>query len=226
MAISILVGGHAFNAPAGALKPLLYVAIATGAGMVLLETGPSLHFLFEGWGVLLVAKLILLCCIPFAWKPPIHSSRRYRNCFHRLAHAGKVSPLLTALSKSHQVKLACMRREQEQGRQRPCGDVRLRGFSDRASFKEAIAWLDAHGLPGLPAKESLQAEEIEIDTDAARGRVLAAPISAPVDVPGVDCAAVDGYALRSGEPRARAITIHLLSRCTSLRMSRCRWLAQ
>jgi len=68
MAISILVGGHAFDAPAGALKPLLYVAIATGAGMIALETGPSLHFLFEGWGVLLLGKLALLCCIPFAWK--------------------------------------------------------------------------------------------------------------------------------------------------------------
>ena len=68
MAISILVGGHAFDAPASALKPLLYVAIATGAGMIVLETGPSLHFLFEGWGVLLVGKLVLLCCIPFAWK--------------------------------------------------------------------------------------------------------------------------------------------------------------
>jgi hypothetical protein len=68
MAISILVGGHAFDAPASVLKPLLYVAIATGAGMIVLETGPSLHFLFEGWGVLLLAKLVLLCCIPFAWK--------------------------------------------------------------------------------------------------------------------------------------------------------------
>ena len=92
-----------------------------------------------------------------------------------------------------------MPREQGQGRQRPCGDVRMRGFSDRASFEEAIAWLDAHVLPGQPAEESLRAEEIEIETDAASGRALAAPISAPVDVPGVDCAAVDGYALRSGE---------------------------
>jgi len=68
MAISVLVGGHAFSAPVSALKPLLYVAIATGAGMILLEAGPTLHFVFEGWGLLLLGKLVLLCCIPFAWK--------------------------------------------------------------------------------------------------------------------------------------------------------------
>jgi molybdopterin molybdotransferase len=72
-----------------------------------------------------------------------------------------------------------------------CGDVRLRGFSDRASFKEAVAWVDAHGVLSIPA------EEIEIA--AAKGRVLADPISAPADIPGLDCAAVDGYALRSAE---------------------------
>jgi hypothetical protein len=68
MAISVLVGGHAFSAPAGALRPLLYVAAATGVGLILLEAYPSLHFVFEGWGLLLLAKLALLCCIPFAWK--------------------------------------------------------------------------------------------------------------------------------------------------------------
>jgi len=68
MAISVLVGGHAFNAPVDALRPLLYAAIATGLGMILLEAYPSLHFIFEGWGVLLLCKLALLCWIPFAWK--------------------------------------------------------------------------------------------------------------------------------------------------------------
>ena len=68
MATSVLVGGHAFGAPVSALRPLLYVAIATGAGLILLETGPSLHFVFEGWGLLLLIKLALLCWIPFAWK--------------------------------------------------------------------------------------------------------------------------------------------------------------
>jgi molybdopterin molybdotransferase len=83
---------------------------------------------------------------------------------------------------------------QEQSRQRRCGDVRLKGFSDRASFEEAIAWLDAHGRPGSPAQNI---EEVSVD--AALGRVLAEPIGAPADIPATDSAAVDGYALRSAE---------------------------
>jgi hypothetical protein len=67
MAISTLVGGHAFGAPAATLKPILYLAIATGAGLIFLEAYPSLSFLFEGWWLLVTAKLILLCLIPFFW---------------------------------------------------------------------------------------------------------------------------------------------------------------
>ncbi len=68
MVTSVLVGGHAFNAPVNALRPLLYFAIATGVGMIFLEAYPSLNFVFQGWGLLLFGKLALLCCIPFAWK--------------------------------------------------------------------------------------------------------------------------------------------------------------
>jgi hypothetical protein len=68
MAISVLVGGHAFSAPVSILRPLLYAAIATGLGMIFFEAYPSLHFIFEGWGLLLFGKLALLCWIPFAWK--------------------------------------------------------------------------------------------------------------------------------------------------------------
>ena len=82
-------------------------------------------------------------------------------------------------------------KEQSRQSQRQCGDVRLRGFSDRASFAEAVAWLD------LQVRHSLPAEEVSVA--AAEGRVLAEPISAPADIPAMDCAAVDGYALRSSE---------------------------
>jgi hypothetical protein len=37
-------------------------------GMIVFEAYPSMHFVFQGWGLLLLAKLFLLCCIPFAWK--------------------------------------------------------------------------------------------------------------------------------------------------------------
>jgi hypothetical protein len=68
LAISILVGGHAFNAPAEQLRPLLYVAIVSGVGMAVIEAYPSFQSLFQGWGLLLLSKLALLCVIPFAWK--------------------------------------------------------------------------------------------------------------------------------------------------------------
>lgn len=76
-------------------------------------------------------------------------------------------------------------------RHRParCVDVRLCGFSERASVAEAVAWLDAH--PALRA-ETIASEE-------ACGRVLQAPLTAGADLPASDRAASDGYAVRSRE---------------------------
>lgn len=68
LAISILVGGHAFNAPAEPLRPLLYVAIVSGTGMAFIEAYPSFQSLLQGWGLLTLSKLALLCVIPFAWR--------------------------------------------------------------------------------------------------------------------------------------------------------------
>jgi hypothetical protein len=67
LAISILVGGHAFNAPIDPLRRALYVAIASGVGMALIEAYPSWRAFFEGWGILVMIKLALLCAVPFAW---------------------------------------------------------------------------------------------------------------------------------------------------------------
>ena len=63
----ILLGGHFFDAPAGELRPWLALAVASGIGLIMLEAYPSLHFLFEGWGVVTLTKLALLIVIPFAW---------------------------------------------------------------------------------------------------------------------------------------------------------------
>lgn len=93
IATSILLGGHAFNAPAAQLRPLLYLAIATGCLMAGLESDPNLHFFVEGAGALFLLKLTLLCTIPFAWsyRVPIllavvilasvgsHMSAKYRH---------------------------------------------------------------------------------------------------------------------------------------------------
>ena len=68
LAICMLVGGHAFNAPADQLRAFLYIAIASGIGMASVEAYPSFQSLFEGWGVLLFLKIAILCVVPFAWK--------------------------------------------------------------------------------------------------------------------------------------------------------------
>lgn len=57
VAISILVGGHAFGASVSQLLPLLYAAIATGAAMAVLESYPSFQVLHQGWGVLVLSWL-------------------------------------------------------------------------------------------------------------------------------------------------------------------------
>ncbi len=69
-------------------------------------------------------------------------------------------------------------------------DVRLIGFSSRTPLADALAWIDAR-TAALPAEDAALAD--------AAGRVLAAPAASPVDWPGVDCAALDGYAVRAAE---------------------------
>lgn len=66
-------------------------------------------------------------------------------------------------------------------------DVRMRGFRSRVELAEVLTLLraDASALP---------AESVPVT--ACVGRVLAATVTAPIDVPGFVRAAVDGYALR------------------------------
>jgi uncharacterized membrane protein len=68
LAISVLLGGHVFNAPVEQLRFMLYLAIGTGVAMAVLEAYPSPRSLLQGWGILLILKLLLLCIVPFAWK--------------------------------------------------------------------------------------------------------------------------------------------------------------
>ncbi len=69
-------------------------------------------------------------------------------------------------------------------------DVRMRGFAQRAEVGQALAWVDAN-TAALPAET--------VSVEAASGRVLAADVVAPIDVPEFDRAAMDGYALRGLE---------------------------
>jgi molybdopterin molybdotransferase len=66
-------------------------------------------------------------------------------------------------------------------------DVRMHGFAKRSEVPDVLAWIDAHAAR-LPT-EIIALEE-------AVGRMLAAEVIAPLNVPGFDRAAMDGYALR------------------------------
>ncbi len=72
----------------------------------------------------------------------------------------------------------------------PNSDVRMRGFASRATVEEALAWLDAQ-LTALPPET--------VELAAAHGRVLAAEITSPVDVPGFARAMMDGFALHAAD---------------------------
>jgi hypothetical protein len=66
-ATGLLLGGHIFGAPVEQLRLLLYAAIATGAGMIVLDVYAVPQFIFEGRGLSLAAKLGLLYLVPFVW---------------------------------------------------------------------------------------------------------------------------------------------------------------
>jgi len=71
----------------------------------------------------------------------------------------------------------------------PVETDRTREFK-RASFAEVLAWIDRHVIR-LPAEHVPVAE--------AAGRVLAEEVRAAIDLPPVDRAAADGFALRADE---------------------------
>ncbi len=69
-------------------------------------------------------------------------------------------------------------------------DVRMHGFSRRSEVPAVLAWIDLHA-------HRLGSETVPLGESA--GRVLAADVIAPLDVPAFDRAAMDGYALRGAE---------------------------
>lgn len=66
-ATGTLLGGHFYGAPAASLLPWLWVAIASGAVMFGLELYTSFDWLTQIGGLVVIAKLAVLCVIPFAW---------------------------------------------------------------------------------------------------------------------------------------------------------------
>jgi len=67
-ATSVVVGGHAFGAAREQIYPVLWLAIITGAVLIVLEAFQvGFRWLIQGRGMMVVAKLLLLVAIPFAW---------------------------------------------------------------------------------------------------------------------------------------------------------------
>jgi len=66
----------------------------------------------------------------------------------------------------------------------------MRGFTRRAEVPFVLAWIDAHA-------RRLSVQQVPL-ADAA-GRVLAAPVIAPIDVPAFDRSAMDGFAVIGAE---------------------------
>lgn len=69
-------------------------------------------------------------------------------------------------------------------------DVRMRGFRSRTTVDDALSWIDANVA-------SLSSEIVSLSD--AHGRVLAAAITSPINVPAFDRSAMDGFALKSAE---------------------------
>jgi len=67
VAMGVLLGGHAFNVPAGSLEPILWLTVGTGVVLAVLESRFRLTWIHEARGALILVKLALICAVPFAW---------------------------------------------------------------------------------------------------------------------------------------------------------------
>ncbi len=63
----VLFGGHVFGITPRPLLPWLYWTVATGALLAVLEAYPSWHWIIEGRGVLVIAKVLLTCSVVWFW---------------------------------------------------------------------------------------------------------------------------------------------------------------
>ena len=66
-AMSVLLGGHAFDVPKEQLLRTLIWTIGTGTALMIVEAGPSLLWFHQGRGLTTLAKLLLLFAIPWLW---------------------------------------------------------------------------------------------------------------------------------------------------------------
>jgi hypothetical protein len=68
VATYLLFAEHAMGAANTQLVPALWIAGLSGVAMAFLEAYPSLEAMVQGWGALLLLKLVLLGLVPFYWE--------------------------------------------------------------------------------------------------------------------------------------------------------------
>lgn len=67
-AVGILLGGHMFEIASGRLLLWLWLSIVSGAGLIGLELYSSCQWLYQGKGVCVVLKLVLIGAVAFFWE--------------------------------------------------------------------------------------------------------------------------------------------------------------
>jgi hypothetical protein len=63
----VLVGGHVFGIQETRLLPWLYLTLATGTGLLSIEVLPTARWCYQGRGVLVLVKLLLVGLVPWLW---------------------------------------------------------------------------------------------------------------------------------------------------------------
>ena len=63
----ILVGGHLFAVSRERLLPWLFASIASGVALTVIEASSGWHWFYQGRGLFVLSKLLLLCAIPWFW---------------------------------------------------------------------------------------------------------------------------------------------------------------
>jgi hypothetical protein len=65
--MGVLLGGHAFGVSKEELLPWFWMCLATGSALAVVEVGPRLVWFHQGRGLMTLAKLGLLGCVPWFW---------------------------------------------------------------------------------------------------------------------------------------------------------------
>lgn len=64
---SVLFGGHVFDVAKSELYTWLWLSILTGGILVAIEAYPRWRWFYQGRGAVVIAKMLLLCLIPWLW---------------------------------------------------------------------------------------------------------------------------------------------------------------